>query len=267
MNHSLLGDPLTYRQALFAAAVACFFWMLTIPVVAALAEHFPFSSEAWPRNLPVHLVFATLFVLTYVLWRIGLDLALTSMRRLSGPLPRVFRIYLFGSMGRSLLLYIGVVALAHAWRYYRGLQAERQVSSRLQEQIAELLRDDGPPSSTASPYAERLILKERGRIFAVQVPNLDWIEASGNYVSLHVGGKTHLLRETMRSMEQKLDPAKFIRIHRSAIVQISRIREVRTIGGGRYAVVLANGTQIPLGQPGVERLNLFLPQSSPARSL
>jgi DNA-binding LytR/AlgR family response regulator len=259
MNHSLLGDPLSYTQALLSAAATSVFWMITLPGIAVLAERFPLSTEAWQKNLSLHTVFALSFILTYVIWRTALHVAVEPMRRLEGPVERVFQIYLFGSMGRSLLLYVGVVALVHAWQHYQDFKAERELSSKLQEQVAELLRDDDSPANT-SAYAERFILKERGRVFAVRVSDLDWIEASGNYVTLHVGGKCHLLRETMRSMEQKLDSSRFLRVHRSAIVHLSRIREVRALGAGRYAAVLLTGTQVPLGQPGVERLERLLAQ-------
>jgi hypothetical protein len=267
MNHSLLGDPLSYTQALLSAAATSFFWMITLPAIAVLAERFPLSSEAWPKNLSLHTLFALSFILTYVIWRTGLHVAFEPMRRLEGPVERVFQIYLFGSMGRSLLLYVGVFALVHAWRHYQNFKAERELSSKLQEQLAELLREDNSHSST-SVYAERFILKERGRVFAVRVNDLDWIEASGNYVTLHAGERSHLLRETMRSMEQKLDSSRFLRVHRSAIVQLSRIREVRALGAGRYAAVLLTGTQVPLGQPGVEHLEHLLahsPDLSPSR--
>jgi hypothetical protein len=257
LNHSLLGDPLSYTQALLSAAATSFFWMITLPAIAMLADRFPLTNSAWPKNLSLQTLFALTFILTYVIWRTGLHVAVEPMRRLEGPVERVFQIYLFGSMGRSLLLYVGVLAVVHAWRQYQNFKAERELSSKLQEQLAEILRDENQ-QSTPSAYAERFILKERGRVFTVRVNDVDWIEASGNYVTLHAGEKSHLLRETMRSMEQKLDSSRFLRVHRSAIVQLSRIREVRVLGAGRYAVVLLSGTQVPLGQPGVERMEHLL---------
>src|SRR4051794_33634401 len=119
MNHSLLGDPLSYTQALLSAAATSVFWMITLPGIAVLAERFPLSTEAWQKNLSLHTVFALSFILTYVIWRTALHVAVEPMRRLEGPVERVFQIYLFGSMGRSLLLYDGVVALVHAWQHYQ----------------------------------------------------------------------------------------------------------------------------------------------------
>jgi hypothetical protein len=262
MNHSLLGDPLTYSQAFFAAIATTLFWTVTLLPIAALSERFPMSGDSWLKNLSLHFLFASVFALAYVIWRTGLHFAFESMRRLDGSALHIFQVYLFGSLARSLLIYVGVVAIDHAWRYYRILQAERELSSKLQDQLAELQRDDDSPSSARSAYPERFILKERGRGFSVSVRDLDLIEGFGDYVSLHAGEKTHLLRETMRSMEQKLDSSRFVRVHRSAIVQINRVREVLTIGAGKYAVVLSTGTQVPLGQPGIERLEHLLGHSS-----
>lgn len=99
-------------------------------------------------------------------------------------------------------------------------------------------------------------VRSHGRVELVDVETVDWIEASGNYVVLHAGRRQHLLRETLRHMASRLDPAEFVRIHRSAIVRISRVERLETAQRGDYAVVLADGTRLMLSRThrrGLER--------------
>ncbi len=91
---------------------------------------------------------------------------------------------------------------------------------------------------------ERIAVKERGRVFFVQVDEIDWIAAQGNYVEIHVGQAKHLLRETMDGIESKLDPHKFLRIRRSTIVRIESIKELHPLFGGEHAVILCDGTEL-----------------------
>jgi two-component system, LytTR family, response regulator len=97
-------------------------------------------------------------------------------------------------------------------------------------------------------YSKRIVVKSSGRIHFVKVDEIDWVEAEGNYVRLHVGAHSHLLRETMKGMEAALDPERFIRIHRSTIVNTERIKELQPWFNGEYVVVLRNGTRLPLSR-------------------
>lgn len=94
----------------------------------------------------------------------------------------------------------------------------------------------------------RLLIKSGGCLHFLRVQEIDWIEAAGNYVELHVGPKTHLLRETMKGLEAKLDPCQFLRIHRSAIVNTRRIKELQPRCWGDYRVVLLDGRRLTLSR-------------------
>jgi two-component system LytT family response regulator len=101
---------------------------------------------------------------------------------------------------------------------------------------------------------ERLIIKSAGRVFFLRAEEIDWIEAAGNYVRLHVGKETHLLRDTMSSLEARLDPKRFLRIHRSTMVNIERIQEMQPLFHGDYVVILRDGTQLNLSRGYRQRL-------------
>src|SRR4051812_34756910 len=89
--------------------------------------------------------------------------------------------------------------------------------------------------------AERLMVKSGGRITFVRIADIDWIEAAGNYVRLHVGKEDHLLRESLAALEKKLDAGLFVRVHRSTIVNLDRIREIQPAFHGDYVIVLRDG--------------------------
>jgi len=99
-----------------------------------------------------------------------------------------------------------------------------------------------------SGYLERLVLKSNGCISFLDVNDVDWVEAAGVYLYLHVGQKQHLYRSSVTQLLQRLDPHRFVRIHRSAAVNTSHIRELRSISHGDFALILKNGTELTLSR-------------------
>lgn len=95
-------------------------------------------------------------------------------------------------------------------------------------------------------YTTRFVIKTATRVVIIKAGDIDWIESAANYALLHVGDKTHLLRETMRSLEEQLSPDLFVRISRSAIVSIERIKELQPMMKGEYIVTLQNGKQLTM---------------------
>jgi len=126
-------------------------------------------------------------------------------------------------------------------------------SAQLQQKILGLLREvasSKAASRASSPGrpAERLPVKSGGRIAFVDTSEIDWIEASGNYLSIHTGGDQHLMRQTMARMEEQLDPARFVRIHRSTIVNLDRIKELEPSVRGEFELILRNGVRLTLSR-------------------
>ena len=114
----------------------------------------------------------------------------------------------------------------------------------LNQQLNSLLRQLKGPKK----QAERFVVKSGGRVFFLKNDEIYWIEAAGNYVRLHVGTETHLLRETMSAIQKKLDPALFIRIHRSTFVNIEKIKELQPWFHGEYVVIMRDGTQLTMSR-------------------
>jgi two-component system LytT family response regulator len=103
-------------------------------------------------------------------------------------------------------------------------------------------------ASAPEPYVTRLVAKVGWRMRFLRVEDIDYLTAEGNYVSVHVGKQSHLTRETMSALEAKLDPKKFLRAHRSLIVQLDRIEEVEPLPPGEYVFVLRDGTRLTSGR-------------------
>lgn len=129
-------------------------------------------------------------------------------------------------------------------------QVERKDISDLSERLQSLI-DDLKPNRK---YSERIVIKSAGRIFFLDVEEIDWVEAADNYVRLHAGRASHLLRETMNSIEKRLDPAQFMRVHRSTIINTRRIKELHALFHGEYEITLVDGTRLTTGRGYRERL-------------
>lgn len=144
-------------------------------------------------------------------------------------------------------------------RIHRAVSRAREsIESRrggsIDERLITLIAD----LKQEKKYLERLVVKTTGRVFFLRTDEIDWIEAAGNYVKLHVGRETHMIRETMNGIEGKLDPDKFLRIHRSTVVHIDRIKELHPMFSGDYAVILRDNTELALSRNYRERfLELF----------
>ena len=127
-------------------------------------------------------------------------------------------------------------------RARRHLARERQ--GEMAGRLAELLRTGRPPGAGR----ERLLVKAGGRVSFVDVEQIDWVEAEGNYVRIHAGSQVHLMRETMNGLVAAIGSQRFFRIHRSRIVNVARVKELLIAGGGDYQVVLSNGTRLGLSR-------------------
>jgi len=113
---------------------------------------------------------------------------------------------------------------------------------------------------------ERLVIKSAGQVWFLKIGEIDWIEAADYYACLHVGSRSHLLRRSLAELEQELDPARFCRIHRSAIVNLDRVRGLKINADGEYDVQLENGSRLRLSRryrkPLQARLGMRKRQSS-----
>lgn len=118
----------------------------------------------------------------------------------------------------------------------------------------ELAAAARPPSE----YLERIPVRDGTRVFIIPVSKLDYVEAQDDYVALAAEGKKHLKQQTISQLEESLDPSRFLRIHRSYIVNLERVVKVEPYSKDSHVAVLTNGAQIPVSRAGYARLRAFL---------
>jgi two-component system LytT family response regulator len=155
----------------------------------------------------------------------------------------------------------GLERFRQAFRRARTAIEERDLQ-RNSERLRDLLTSRHPEKTASlmgvpgngDHYLERLTVKSNGRIFFVRTSEIDWIKAEGNYLRLHVGSKSYLIRETMNGLEQKLDPQKFLRVHRSTIVNFDKVKEMRPWAAGDFLMTLKDGTELKLSRSYREKL-------------
>ncbi len=136
---------------------------------------------------------------------------------------------------------------------------QRQQVDAIRDQLQALLVDI--EDKRAKSYRDRVVIKSAGRVVFLKVEEIDWIDAAGNYVRIHTKGDSHLLRETMSRLETRLDPSTFLRIHRSTIVNIERIKELQQQFHGDYLVVLRSGQRLTLSRSYRDKLQELLGKS------
>jgi two-component system LytT family response regulator len=124
------------------------------------------------------------------------------------------------------------------------VQVRQGNAAALHERLHEMLQT----AAARRSGPERLMVKSGARISFIKTADIDWIEAAGNYVRLHVGKEDHLLREALSALEKKLDPARFVRVHRSSIVNLDSIRELQPVFHGDYVIILRDGAELPLSR-------------------
>jgi two-component system, LytTR family, response regulator len=138
-------------------------------------------------------------------------------------------------------------------------QIEQREINKLSRKLFALLEDRAATSDKKTgSYLTRFMIKAAGRVLFLKAEDVDWIAADDYYVKLHTGSKTHMLRETLSDLETRLDPEKFIRIHRSTIVNIERIKELHPHFNGEYLVVLRDGTELKMSRSRREQVQAAL---------
>jgi two-component system, LytTR family, response regulator len=144
-------------------------------------------------------------------------------------------------------------------RFARALvRAKAEIRRARLETLAAEMATVVPAPTPSATSTDRIEVRDGGKVSFIAVGDIDWIEADDYYVQLHVGAKAYHLRESMRDLERRLDPDLFLRIHRSAIVAIARVAELRPIANGDYSVRLSTGAELKLSRGRRDRLRALV---------
>ncbi|MFZ5608018.1 MAG: LytR/AlgR family response regulator transcription factor [Pseudomonadota bacterium] len=145
--------------------------------------------------------------------------------------------------------------------------AEREAAAqgaalvKMLKQMGRASTLDPAALATAAPkprYETRINIKDRGRVTCLEVERIAWIDAAGDYLCIHADGETHILRETMKTMERRLDPAKFQRVHRSTIVNLDKVKELHPYTNGECFLVLEGGGEVKVSRSYRSVVNRFM---------
>jgi len=205
----------------------------------------------------------------------GLD-GFEVLERLGGELPAVIFVT---AHDRYALRAFEVHALDYllkpfdAERFHRALehgrarlgQRDGEGRERLAALLEQLARERGGSAEPAPPAPARrhldwVMVKVRGKVEFLRTADIDWIEAEGNYVRLHAGKKKYLVREKIGALEERLDPERFLRVHRSALVQLDRVAELHPMAAGDGILVLRDGSEVKLSRGFRRRLLERVPE-------
>ncbi|KLD72489.1 LytTR family DNA-binding domain-containing protein [Xanthomonas pisi] len=209
--------------------------LLLLPAMFWLCARWPLHADVWRRRVPLYLAAALGWWLAHVAGMVllrKLVYALAGSHYDFGGWPLQW----FYELSKDLRTFAMLVALQHTLAWY----------ARRRQGEAHLLAapDEGPPQEPLD-RPERFLVRKLGRDFLVATADIEWIQASGNYVNLRVRGHDYPLRSTMAAIEARLDPAVFVRIHRSYLVNLSQVQAIEPVDSGDARVHLRDATVLP----------------------
>lgn len=206
-----------------------------LPAVLVFERRFPFHFGTWRQVLPWHVLGSVVFSVAHVF-------AMVAIRKL--VYAELGERYDFGNVPREMFYeflkdartYVGILVVVY---FYRLLLLRLQGEARL------LAAPDIGPPVEAVERPERFLVRKLGSEFLVAARDVEWLEAAENYVNLHVRGQVYPLRSTMAAISARLDPQRFVRVHRSYIVNLDFLVQIEPLDTGDARLLMKDGTRVP----------------------
>ena len=235
--HRLGAGSAAWEPVVWEGSSALVWLLVLVPGVAWFTGRFPFYWHQLWRRLALYAVASVVLCLVHVLAMVGLrELAYGAMGSDYdfGPWPRGLA-YEYLKDARD---FAAMVVLMEGYRFLmRRWQGEASLPGSLAE-------EEGATAGPA-PRPERFLVRKLGREFLVAIDEIEWLQASGNYVNLHVRGRDYPLRSTLARVEEQLDPGRFARIHRSHVVALAQVASIEPLDSGDARVHLKDGGVLP----------------------
>ena len=228
-------NPFQRWEPVVWEASSSLMWVLLIPLIALLVERFPIHWHNLHRRLPLHLAASVAVSLVHVLGMVGLRILAYRWQGGDydfGPWPREF-LYEYLKDIRS---YAWIVLMVEAY----GL-----LLRRMQGEASLLGAPDEGAAAEAVERPERFLVRKLGREFLVDAHDIEWLQASGNYVNLRVRGHDYPLRSTLAGIMDRLDPGRFVRIHRSYVVNLDQLASIEPLDTGDARAHMKDGSVLP----------------------
>jgi hypothetical protein len=209
-------------------------WALATPAIVWSVRRFPIRDVLARRHAVLHWVAATVFIVaTNVVIRLPMLLPPWSRSATAGRSDLLLGLARFYPV--ALIVYGVIVALAaHAW-------AAAAKPASVEDRASPSVADTRVPPANQQQRSDRVVVREWNRVHLVRPDDIEWAAADDNYVVVHTGTRAYKGRGRIGDLESQLDPARFVRIHRSVIVHVAHIKEVQPLYKGDYAVILRDG--------------------------
>lgn len=233
-NRARLGDFISPWQPFCWEFSSAAMIGVLIPALVWLYARLPLTRRTWKWALPLHAAATLPFSIVHVAGMVGLRKLVYAAAGLHYDFGPVVANWLY-EYRKDAVTYVMILAILFGFRSYR--------LARMQAPADEAATPD--PGRTP---AQRLVSRKFGREFVVNVADVDRVEANGNYVTLYAQGSAYPLRESLASLERRLDSRRFLRVHRSHLVNVDRVREIRPWASGDYRIVLADGSEVKLSR-------------------
>lgn len=245
-NRANLGQVLPLWQPVVWEYSSLVLMLALIPFIAWFNGRVPIGARTWKWAVPLHLLATVPFSLVHVSGMVGLRVLVYDLVGQHYDIGSPLGTWIY-EYRKDILSYWVIVGALYAFRLYR-----LWLESRLSPEAA--------PVPVISAGIQRLVVKKLNREFILNTAEIDRIEADGNYVKVYVQDTPYRLRESLASLERKLDARSFVRVHRAQIVNIDRIREIQPWDSGDYRILLKNGSFVNFSRRYRSRLpQLFNP--------
>ena len=250
------------RDEIIASAIAYYGWAILTPLIFWYLRKFNFEkAKSVTSYILIHILLAvgtTCFYFFITSFKVFLyPQKYTSTGFFEHMTYRMYHLTHF-----HLIIYGAILGLGFALNYYSKYREREQTARMLQEKSLELesdlaqsvskykslIKDKNEKENDEPLYRSRLPIKSAGKILLIDVDEIDWIGAEGAYVNIYAEDKSNLMRGSLTNLEEKLDPKKFLRIHRSTIVNLASVKEIHSMFRGEYVLILENGTKLKLSR-------------------
>lgn len=224
-----------WEPVVWEGSSAVMWLLILIPAIVWFTRRFPLHWDNWGRRMPSYLLASLAVSLVHVAGMVALREAVYALQGLDyrfGPWPREL-LYEYIKDVRDFAMIVGLI------------EGYRFVLRRLQGEASLLAAPDAGPPVEPLDRPERFLIRKLGREFLVAARDIEWAQASGNYVNLHVLGHDYPLRSTMAGIESKLDPERFVRIHRSYLVNLDQVASIEPLDSGDASIHLKDGAVLP----------------------
>jgi hypothetical protein len=216
-------------------ATSCAVALALVPALVWYTRKVPFHIDTWRRALGLHLLGSVVWSLLHVSLMVGL-------RKL--VYAGMGESYDYGSWGMGFVYEYLKDVRSYTYMVL-WIEGYRLLMRRWQGEASLLAPPDDLPEPATPERPERFLVRKLGKEFLIAAGEVEWLQASSNYVNLHLRGRDYPLRTTMATIETQLDPARFVRVHRSYMVNLDCVGEIEPLESGDARITMSDGTRIP----------------------